>query len=391
MAEYSPAKNPQVITPEVLQTFNGMRGNRYEVLTTFNADGDNLSNQFANEVVDIDCDIAGEMHVRPGCVKVGDGLDSSITSIFQVSLGGITQYALFYGDSLDLIDIPDEEFPEPLYEDPDTEEARKQTMPDDWPTGWPTPNDVTNDVPAEDSTCSDSHTHAMAPATLSFSMDYQGTAPAAQYVYDRLMGWWQANHVGVYSTESYNPSTSVGWLTSVLDAQYAWDQAECTVVDITRFRLSVNGKDSNGDWLAPGTYNSVFQVDFGDGTLNQCGVTLTISRFELELTYTVTDWQYTPPTPPPDPSPGFYAAQFTLQIHNTSASANAYTVTTYAGTEGYYLARSGGSPEAGDLAPDETITIEYTSFGSSVSTSAYLLVNDYFGSQNTMLSEILPP
>jgi hypothetical protein len=66
-------------------------------------------------------------------------------------------------------------------------------------------------------------------------------------------------------------------------------------------------------------------------------------------------------------------------------------VTTYAGTEGYYLARSGGSPEAGDLAPDETITIEYTSFGPSVSTSAYLLVNDYFGSQNTMLSEILPP
>ncbi|MCF7853640.1 MAG: hypothetical protein K9N51_02490, partial [Candidatus Pacebacteria bacterium] len=159
---YSPTLNPQVVTPTPIQSFGGMRGTDDSVITKFNSDGDNISDQYANEVIDFDCDVAGQLHVRPGCVKIGAGSLSDINAIFQVNLGGITQYAVFYGENLDLIDIPYEDFPEPFYEDPTTEEPRSDTLPSDWPTSTAgNPNQVQNDVPTEDASCTNTHTHSM--------------------------------------------------------------------------------------------------------------------------------------------------------------------------------------------------------------------------------------
>lgn len=93
--------------PSKVQFFDGMWGDRNEVLFRSNARGWDISNTVANEVYDFDLSKSGVAALREGKRKiVNTGKSGSIDGLFFVNIAGALLYGRISGGILDLITIP---------------------------------------------------------------------------------------------------------------------------------------------------------------------------------------------------------------------------------------------------------------------------------------------
>jgi hypothetical protein len=87
--------------------FDGIGGPKLQVLYRTNERGWDISNSFANEVMDFDGGQVGTLMRRPGSRKIAtSGKTASVTTIFQVRIGALVGYGVISNGTLDIIDLP---------------------------------------------------------------------------------------------------------------------------------------------------------------------------------------------------------------------------------------------------------------------------------------------
>lgn len=293
--------NPRAAGSQRIAVFQGVAGQLNEVTRQKDGQGRDISGQFANEQIDFDADITGELHVRAGRRKLGDGKLFSVTSIFQIELSGIMQYGFITDDSLTTIDLP---WPGPFPSAPDAPvfwwmllpwpqlprlppwpvlpPLGALPLPSDYPANFGRPrqpkkpkkdNTPPSDpsLPPEENVCADHHVHSTSPASLTFFMIYGAAVPEAQRWYWQIHGWWPINHYGTYQFPA-------SWYTAFEDsAGFAWLEKACEAYLVKGVKIKVNGKDANGDWLAPGVYQHTHGLIFTDGDVHAVPITLTVA------------------------------------------------------------------------------------------------------------------
>ena len=275
--------NTAVLSGEKIQRFDGVQGETLKVLKRITPDGDDLSSTVANVGQDIYSDKYGRIKLRPGCRKISTtGKTEDISSIFMLNIGGLLNYGVIYGGTLDLISIPSEDFPvNPIDFDED------DTKPSDWPSGWPwnppkddkPPSDPTDD-PAEQ-TCELHYTIEGSPASMSWTMGYaDASGLTSKTWYDKVQGYRPDTEL----VATYNAGPT--WANTGLTASYSWVLGPCEGLTIGGLYILPTGKDADGNWVDPGTYNVPKTLSWSDGTVLNCALTLTIVPPAITLTPT---------------------------------------------------------------------------------------------------------
>jgi hypothetical protein len=278
---YKPPFNPQVISPGRFRRFSGVSGEPTKVIKVSDSNGRDLSDSFANDQFDLNSDKKGELKLREGFIKIGDGVESSIGSIFQIFLGGNLQYG-FVDVELDIYDIP----PIPYPNVPLPPEDFDEELPDDFPPSFPIPNPMPTppddappadpSVPPDGQTCEDHHTHSTSPETLNFTMAY-GVPPSNQSWYWMIRGWWpKITHYGTYSVRP-------AWYRSYEVGQWEYTQKYCDAIQQVRVVVQITGKDSSGEWLTQGTYTNAETLRFTDGDTHIVNVSLIVYQNIMAL------------------------------------------------------------------------------------------------------------
>jgi hypothetical protein len=270
-------------TPERIRQFNGIGGPVTQVLVLKGKDdGRDYSQSIANEVQDFFLGERGSLMLRRGFAKISrTGELKDITAIFQVTLAGVQQYGIITGGSVSLFPysgfLPYAEVEEPELPD----------LPVDWPDGWPKPDDVVDEVPVVDPSeppgeqaCSLAYEWVSSPDILSFVMSYGGPVPASQAWYWGLKGY----SAGLVFSGSFNVDPA--WLSTGFGAYWQWDTGTCFGYNIQQLLVSVTGKDSSGNWIAPGSYSFVKGVTYNDGTTKFFTVGLQVVASIITLTPT---------------------------------------------------------------------------------------------------------
>lgn len=267
---YEPPFNPQVISPGRFRRFSGVSGEPTKVIKVADSNGRDLSDSFANDQFDLNADKKGELKLREGCIKIGDGIEASIGSIFQIFLGGNLQYG-FVDIDLNIYPIP--YIPRPKIPLPPEDLI---ILPLDFPSTFPVPILPSDDAPPDDPSvpldgqaCEDHHDHSTSPETLSFIMKY-AEPPSNQSWYWMIRGWWPTiTHYGTYSIRP-------AWYQSYEVGQWSYRQKYCDAIQQVRVVVHITGKDASGNWLPPGSYSNNETLLFTDGDSHVVAIDLTI-------------------------------------------------------------------------------------------------------------------
>ena len=292
---YVPPFNPQVIGPGRLRQFSGVAGLPNTVLKKSDAGGRDFSDAFANDIQDLDCDINGMMHLRPGHVKLGDGKTVDVSSIFEVRLSGTMQYGVIDESGLTLYDIPwivNPKIPLPPkpYVPPDQ-------VPSDYPASFPKPPHKTptptppDDAPPsdpsvqpKDQSCENSHTHSTNPNALYFSMQKGGTLPADQYWFWQVAGWWPITHEGTYES-SDSQSAPTGWAEQFEMQAWYWLVKQCKAVLVKSVRVHITDAAQS---LDAGLYVWPDSLVWTDGDVNNVDIRLEVLEPSMSANTPVT-------------------------------------------------------------------------------------------------------
>lgn len=104
---YRRPQNPAVISNAKFRQFEGIGGPKIQILQRFNERGWDISNNMANEVVDLDLLESGSMYLRNGSRKINyTGETGTITNLFYITVGGVRAYGVVVGGALKVISMP---------------------------------------------------------------------------------------------------------------------------------------------------------------------------------------------------------------------------------------------------------------------------------------------
>lgn len=108
MSQYKPVVNPALIPQAKMRSFYGLGGEPDSVFKIYDSKGNDISNGFLNEILDMDLGVTGSMKLRAGCRKISDtGFSGDVEDMFPINLGNRRRYGVVVGGSLSVIDIPD--------------------------------------------------------------------------------------------------------------------------------------------------------------------------------------------------------------------------------------------------------------------------------------------
>ena len=282
MGEYARPRNPQTVPSTKIRVFDGIGGPPTQILKRFNFKGWDLSNTVANDVRDLHLSEKGSALLRPGERRLSSE-DYTIGWIGQMTIGGLLRYGTIYNNGLTMIDLP-MQMGYDLIEWPEDDAAR----PSYWPVFWPWPGDPVDAVipedpslPIEEQVCEIWWECTASPATLSFTMPYAATiTPTSRYWYDQVEGYRPNTPLQA----TYNVDAE--WFTSRIPWVASWVVAPCKGIQAGALLITPTGKDSDGDWLTPGTHTYTKTLTISDGTLLECAVSMIVLGPAITLTPT---------------------------------------------------------------------------------------------------------
>lgn len=273
MGEYARPRNPQTVPSTKIRVFDGIGGPPTQILKRFNFKGWDLSNTVANDVTDLHLSEKGSALLRPGMRRLGSE-DYTIGWIGQITIGGLLRYGTIYNNSLTMIDMPMQmgydliEWPEDEY----------PSRPSFWPTVWrwisdPVDSHLPEDpsLPVENQVCAIEWEWTASPDTLSFTMPYAGAiTPTSAYWCDQVVGYRPNTPLSA----TYN--VDAAWFASRISWVAAWVVGPCKGIQAGALLITPTGKDSDGDWLTPGTHTYTKTLTISDGTLLECAVSMIV-------------------------------------------------------------------------------------------------------------------
>ncbi|TRZ53421.1 MAG: hypothetical protein D4S01_01430, partial [Dehalococcoidia bacterium] len=282
MGEYARPRNPQTVPSTKIRVFDGIGGPPTQILKRFNFKGWDLSNTVANDVRDLHLSEKGSALLRPGERRLSSE-DYTIGWIGQMTIGGLLRYGTICNNGLTMIDMP-MQMGYDLIEWPEDDAAR----PSYWPATWrwiadPVDSHLPEDpsLPIGEQVCEIWWEWTASPATLSFTMPYAATiTPTSRYWNDQVEGYRPNTPLQA----TYNVDAE--WFTSRIPWVAAWDVAPCKGIQAGALLITPTGKDSDGDWLTPGTHTYTKTLTISDGTLLECAVSMIVLGPAITLTPT---------------------------------------------------------------------------------------------------------
>ena len=270
-------------TPDRIRQFNGIGGPATQVIILKGADdGRDYSNSVANEVQDFFLGERGSLQLRRGFAKAdATGKTQDIVGIFQVTISGVQQYGILYAGGIDLIGA------DGLLENQAIPIPALPSLPVSWPAAFPQPEQPVDEVPVSDpalpldeQACTNGYEWVSSPDTITFGMPYGGPVPSNQFWYWGLRGY----SAGYIFSGSLNADPA--WLTTTLGGYRQWQTGPCYDNNIQQLLVAINGKDSSGNWLAPGAYSFNKGVTYNDGTTKSFNLGLTVYAQGLAISPT---------------------------------------------------------------------------------------------------------
>lgn len=254
-----------------LRLFKGVAGDPSQVLLRKTQEGDS-SLSIANEVYDLSITEKGTLQLRDGCRKI-NSYNASIASLFFVYLGGVGQYGILSGGSIDLLDQP------ALLE---LEEWKELELPSDFPTTYKTKmkkpplEDIPMDdpsVPPDEQACPVSYTWTRSPETISFVMPFGGPLPSSQGFYWELIGYKDTQTTGTFNADA-------AWLDSSFGNYWYTLLAPCVGRMVQQLQVQVADPALT---YAPGDYSFTKTLSINDGTSLSCVVGLHVGAPSMLL------------------------------------------------------------------------------------------------------------
>jgi len=278
MSDFKRPGSPVKRSPYRLRNFDGIGGPRVQILKRTNQRGWDISASFCNDVEDFNITERGTLRIHDGMTKISTtGFNSSVTGIFQITIGGLFGYGVVYDGTVAFLPLGEPLELEPWnFKDPF---GMPDYIPDDWPVNLKRPDEPEDEVPLVDPSlppskqvCKEEWFVENSPSSLSFEMDQGGPVPDTQVWYEHVYGWWPDLSWVITTTQPYFYSSLRGW--------WVWEEAPCYWHSVRRYIVGSHGKDVNGNWLSADTYEGTID------SLSEAALTLLVLSAEMTISGT---------------------------------------------------------------------------------------------------------